>query len=42
MYDFILLQWRLGKLTEAQIDTLAARGRITAEQAAVIKSTARV
>jgi len=42
MYEFILLQWRLGKLNEAQVDTLAARGRITAEQAAVIKSTARV
>jgi len=41
MYDFILLQWRLGKLTEAQVDTLAARGRITAEQAREIKATVR-
>jgi hypothetical protein len=41
VYAYVLMRWGQGAYTEAQIDTLVARGWITAEQAATIKATPR-
>lgn len=32
MYEFLLIQWKLGKLTEAKLNRLVANGVITQEQ----------
>ena len=39
MYAFILVQWRLGKLTEDQVRGYAEKGHITEDQAEEIFNT---
>lgn len=41
MYDFILNLWLMYRISEAQIDTLVLRGRLTLEQGEEIKDTPR-
>lgn len=41
MFSFLLNLWRLNRLTVEQVNTAATVGRITAEQAEIIKSTPR-
>ena len=41
MFDFLLLQWKMGKIDEKYLDVMVSKGRITAEQGAEIKATPR-
>lgn len=38
-YDFLLTQWKLGKLTETQVQSAVTKGYITAEEADTILAT---
>jgi len=42
MYGFILNQWILKKITEAQITILVTKGKITQIQADVILATSQI
>ena len=39
MFDFLLGQWKLGKLTEEKLTRAVARALITIDQADAIRST---
>lgn len=39
MYNFIRIQYLLGKITDAQVDNFVTLGRITAEQATEINAS---
>lgn len=36
MYNFILIQWKLGKITETEIEIFVSTGKITKKQAKTI------
>jgi uncharacterized protein (DUF2336 family) len=42
MYQFILNLWIMGKVTETQINALVTKGKITADEAAMILATPQV
>jgi hypothetical protein len=41
-YNFLSIQYQLGKLSDEQIDSAVVKGLITAEQAAEIKAESEV
>lgn len=41
MYKFLLVQWQLGKIDEAYLQTMVAKGRVTEEEYQIIINTKR-
>jgi hypothetical protein len=42
MVQFLLMMWKMDRLTEVQIDQVVAKGRITEEEGEQIKATGRI
>ena len=42
MYQFILNMWIMKTVTETQVNALVTKGRLTAEEAAIILATPQI